>query len=172
MTSLGTHLKICGTHGKYFAMHRNPLNPSKDHELILGNLDAKRDWGYAKEYVECMWLMLQQTEPDDFVIASGKTHTVREFVEFAFSAIGVNLIWEGNGINEIGVDAITRKVLVRVDPQYFRPSEVNLLWGNPEKAMKNLGWKPKMNARDLARMMVVYDLANENYGAADPIMES
>lgn len=135
--------------------------------LTLGNLDAKRDWGYAKDYVECMWLMLQQDSPDDYVIASGETYTVRQFVDMAFAEIGIELRWEGSGLNELGIDRITGQTRVKVDPNYFRPAEVDLLWGNPQKAMKKLGWKPKTSIRDLIRIMVQYDLKNNSYGSAD-----
>ena len=139
----------------------------KQQLLTLGNLNAKRDWGYAKDYVECMWLMLQQNAPDDYVIASGETYTVRQFVEMAFGEIGVTLRWEGVGINEKGVDAHSGIVRVQVDPRHFRPTEVDLLWGNPEKAVKHLGWKPKTSIQELVKIMVQYDLKNETYGAPD-----
>jgi GDPmannose 4,6-dehydratase len=135
--------------------------------LTLGNLDAKRDWGYAKDYVECMWLMLQQAEPDDYVIASGETHTVRQFAEFAFEAIGTSLRWEGEGVNEVGVDAHSGQVRVKVDPRYFRLAEVELLWGDSSKAREKLGWQPKTNLRQLVNMMVQYDLKHDNYGGSD-----
>ncbi len=135
--------------------------------LTLGNLDAKRDWGYAKDYVECMWLMLQQEKPDDYVIASGETYTVRDFVDMAFAEVGITLGWEGDGVNERGVNTKTGKTCVRVDPRYFRPAEVDLLWGDPTKAKKKLGWKPKTSIRDLVRIMVQYDLQNDGYGGAD-----
>lgn len=139
----------------------------KQEEITLGNLDAKRDWGYAKDYVECMWLMLQQDEPDDFVIASGETYTVRQFVDMAFAEIGVTLRWEGEGINERGIDVASGKVRVRVDPRYFRPAEVELLWGDPSKAVAQLGWKPKTPIRELVRLMVQYDLKFDTYGGPD-----
>lgn len=135
--------------------------------LTLGNLDAKRDWGYAKDYVECMWLMLQQEKPDDYVIASGETYTVREFVDMAFAEVGITLGWEGDGANERGVNTKTGKTCVQVDPRYFRPAEVDLLWGDPTKAKKKLGWKPKTSIRDLVRIMVQYDLQNDGYGGAE-----
>jgi GDPmannose 4,6-dehydratase len=135
--------------------------------LKLGNLDAKRDWGYAKDYVECMWLMLQKNQPDDYVIASGETYTVRQFTEWAFNVVGVQLRWDGTGIDERGVDAQTGIVRVVVDPCYFRPSEVELLWGDPSKARKQLGWQPKTSIRSLISMMVNYDLTNDNYGGSD-----
>ena len=138
----------------------------KQDKITLGNLDAKRDWGYAKEYVECMWLMLQQDKPGDYVIASGETHTVREFVNLAFAEIGINLEWYGKGVNEKGVDRISGKVMVEVDPRYFRPTEVDLLWGDPSKARKELGWQPKTSIHDLVRIMVQYDLHHDGYGAS------
>jgi GDPmannose 4,6-dehydratase len=135
--------------------------------LTLGNLDAKRDWGYAKDYVECMWLMLQQERPDDYVIASGETYTVRQFVEMAFAEIGVTLRWTGNGVEEQGIDTATDRVRVKVDPKYFRPTEVDLLWGDPGKAAKKLGWKPKTSIKELVRLMVQYDIKHEDYGWPD-----
>lgn len=111
-------------------------------KLYLGNLDAKRDWGYAKDYVECMWLILQHDVPEDFVIATGEMHTVREFCTLAFAEIGINLRWEGEGVDEKGIDTATGKVLVEVDPKYFRPAEVEQLLGNPTKARTVLGWNP------------------------------
>jgi GDPmannose 4,6-dehydratase len=135
--------------------------------LSLGNLDAKRDWGYAKDYVECMWLMLQQDKPDDYVIASGETYTVRQFTEWAFEAAGIRLRWDGAGVDEKGVDAETGKVRVVVNPQYLRPAEVELLWGDPSKARAKLGWKPKTTLRELIKIMVEYDLKYDNYGAPD-----
>jgi GDPmannose 4,6-dehydratase len=139
----------------------------KQEILALGNLDAKRDWGYAKDYVECMWLMLQQNQPDDYVIASGETYTVRQFVEMAFAEIGVTLRWEGKGVDEIGMDAATGKTRVIVDPKYFRPAEVDLLWGNPAKAQEKLGWKCKTSIKELVRIMVQYDLKHDTYGGPD-----
>ena len=138
--------------------------------LSLGNLDAKRDWGYAKEYVECMWLMLQQETPGDFVIATGKTYTVREFVEFAFNAIGVTISWSGVGLEEVGIDRSSGKVLVTVNASYYRPAEVELLWGDASRAAKKLGWKPKISVQQLAEMMVRYDLDHDKYGYPDPII--
>lgn len=135
--------------------------------LVLGNLDAKRDWGYAKDYVECMWLMLQQEVPDDYVIASGETYTVREFVDMAFSEVDITLAWEGHGVNERGIDAKTGKTYVQVDPRYFRPAEVELLWGDPTKAKQKLGWKPKTSIHDLVRIMVQYDLKNDGFGGSE-----
>lgn len=135
--------------------------------LTLGNLDAKRDWGYAKDYVEAMWLMLQQDKPNDYVIASGKTHTVREFCDMAFDEVGITLAWNGSGITEQGIDTKTGKTVVQVDPRYFRPAEVDLLWGNPEKAARELGWKSKTPLRELVRLMVRYDLKYDSYGGIE-----
>jgi GDPmannose 4,6-dehydratase len=132
--------------------------------LTLGNLSAKRDWGYAPDFVECMWLMLQQEKPDDYVVATGETWTVKQFVEFAFEEVGRQLVWEGSGVDEIGRDRGSGKVLVRIDPRYFRPAEVDLLWGDPSKARRVLGWKSKTSLRELVRMMVQYDLQFDGYG--------
>ena len=128
-------------------------------KLYLGNMDARRDWGYAKDYVECMWLILQQPQPDDFVIATGEMHTVREFCTLAFREAGIDLHWEGQGIEEKGIDAATGKVLVEVDPKYFRPCEVEQLLGDPTKARKQLGWNPtKTSFAELIRLMVAHDM--------------
>ncbi|MFD2370805.1 GDP-mannose 4,6-dehydratase [Brevibacillus sp. GCM10020057] len=128
-------------------------------KLYLGNLDAKRDWGHAKDYVRAMWLMLQQETPDDFVIATGETHSVREFVELAFREHGIDLEWRGHGVEEEGVDRRTGRVLVQVDPEYFRPTEVDLLLGDPEKARRVLGWEPACTFRELVASMATADLA-------------
>ena len=126
--------------------------------LRLGNLDAKRDWGFARDYVEAMWLMLQQDVPDDYVIASGEAHTVREFVERAAAVAGFTMVWEGHGIDEVGRDRATGRELVRIDPKYFRPAEVDLLLGDPSKAKKVLGWKPKVKFDELVELMMKADL--------------
>lgn len=126
--------------------------------LYLGNLDAKRDWGHAREYVEAMWLMLQQDRPDDFVIATGQTHTVREFVERAFAYVGIELEWHGYGVNEQGKDKHTGVTYVYVDPQYFRPTDVDLLIGDASKAEKQLGWKPKTTFNELVDDMMSHEL--------------
>lgn len=136
----------------------------KQENLRLGNLDAKRDWGYAKEYVEMMWLMLQHDEPIDFVAATGVTSTIREFCEFAFGHVGISLEWKGQGVEERGVCKETGKELVIVDEQFFRPAEVELLLGDPTLAKKILGWEAKTSVQDLAKIMVEYDLNNDNYG--------
>jgi GDPmannose 4,6-dehydratase len=125
--------------------------------LSLGNLDAKRDWGYAPEFADAMWRMLQQEEPDDYVVATGETHTVREFAETAFSELGLSLVWEGSGADETGRDGGTGEVLVKIDPGYFRPTEVDLLIGDPSKAKRKLGWEPRVKFDELARMMARSD---------------
>lgn len=130
----------------------------KQDKLSLGNLDAKRDWGFAGDYVEGMWRILQQEKPSDYVLATNETHTVREFVELAFGEVGVGLEWQGTGIDEQGICKKTGKVLVDVNPQYFRPAEVELLWGDPTKAEAELGWKRKVGFRDLVSMMVREDM--------------
>ena len=126
--------------------------------LVLGNLDAKRDWGFAGDYVEAMWLMLQQDEPDDYVVATGECHSVREFVECAFGICGVSLDWNGRGVDERAYDRKTGKPLVRVSEKYYRPVEVPYLKGNPRKVMENLGWKPKVSFRQLVSMMLESDM--------------
>ena len=133
----------------------------QDH-LSLGNLDAKRDWGFAGDYVEGMWLILQQDKPQDYVLATNETHTVREFCELAFAAAGMKLRWEGSGVDEKGYDAETGKLLVDVDPKFFRPAEVELLWGDSTKAEKELGWKRKVDFPSLVKMMV--DADRKTYG--------
>ncbi|HKO56896.1 MAG TPA: GDP-mannose 4,6-dehydratase [Thermoanaerobaculia bacterium] len=126
--------------------------------LYLGNLDARRDWGFAKDYVEAMWLMLQQERPEDYVIATGQTWTVREFAERSFRAAGIDLQWEGSGEKERGIDRASGEVLVEVDPRYFRPTEVDLLLGDATKAKEQLGWTPKTSFDELVRLMVESDL--------------
>lgn len=128
-------------------------------KLYLGNLDAMRDWGYARDYVECMWLILQQAEPDDFVIATGEYHSVREFATLAFKYAGIELRWEGSGVDEKGIDIATGKVLVEVDPKYFRPAEVEQLLGDPTKARTQLGWNPRSTSFDeLVKIMTLHDI--------------
>lgn len=134
------------------------INHGKQDCLYLGNLDAKRDWGFAGDYVEAMWLILQQEQPEDFVIATGQTRTVREFVEQAFTEAGIEIEWQGQGVEEKGIDKTTGKVIVAVDPQFFRPTEVELLLGNPTKAKEKLGWEPKTSFDKLVKMMVQEDL--------------
>ena len=128
-------------------------------KLYLGNLNSLRDWGYAKDYIECMWLILQQPEPDDFVIATGEYHTVREFTTLAFKEVGIELEWRGDGVDEKGYDKKTGKAIVEVDPKYFRPAEVDQLLGNPAKAKAKLGWNPqKTSFPDLVKIMVQHDM--------------
>jgi GDPmannose 4,6-dehydratase len=122
--------------------------------LFLGNLDAKRDWGYAKEYVEAMWLMLQQEMPDDFVIATGESHSVRELVEYAATLVGFDIEWSGSGMDEKGIDKNTGKVIVGIDQRYYRPSEVDALCGDASKAKRILGWEPKVTFKELVEIMV------------------
>jgi GDPmannose 4,6-dehydratase len=127
--------------------------------LYLGNLNARRDWGFAKDYVETMWLMLQQEKPDDYVVATGKNHSVREFVEYAFNEIHVEIDWQGEGIDEKGIDKKTGKVIVAVDPAYFRPTEVEYSVGDPSKAIRELQWEPHTDFSSLVSAMVQHDLA-------------
>ena len=126
--------------------------------LELGNMDAKRDWGHSKDYVRAMWLMLQQESPDDYVIATNETRTVREFVETAFRHVGITVEWQGEGVNEIGKDAATGKTIVKVNPKFFRPAEVEILLGNPAKAEGNLGWKREIPFSELVERMVKNDM--------------
>jgi GDPmannose 4,6-dehydratase len=133
----------------------------KDEKLYLGNLDAKRDWGHAKDYVEGMWLMLQQPEPDDYILATNETHTVREFVEAATQALGFDLVWQGEGAGEKGIDRASGKTIIEIDPKYFRPAEVDLLIGDYAKAKDKLGWQPKFKFQELVLSMVESDLINE-----------
>lgn len=133
-------------------------------KLYLGNLDAKRDWGHAKDYVEGMWRILQQDKPQDYVLSMNETHTVREFVELAFGELGYDIVWEGTGVDEKGIDKNTGRVLVEVDPRYFRPAEVELLWGDSTKARTELGWEPKYSFMDLVKEMVQADLEEMKNG--------
>jgi len=133
----------------------------KQDHIELGNLDARRDWGYAGDYVEGMWLMLQQDEPGDYVLATGEEHTIREFCEYAFKETGIDIKWQGEGVNEKGVDSTTGKELVRVNPDYFRPAEVHTLLGDPSKAEKELGWERKVDFPGLVKLMVLHDLGQE-----------
>jgi GDPmannose 4,6-dehydratase len=126
--------------------------------LYLGNLDAQRDWGHARDYVRAMWLMLQQDTPEDYVIASGEAHSVREFVEKSFGELAIPIVWEGQGLEEVGRDARSGKILVRIDPRYFRPTEVDFLLGDPTKAREKLGWKPEADFDTLVREMIQTDL--------------
>ena len=131
----------------------------KTDKMYLGNLEAKRDWGYAKDYVEGMWKMLQMDTPEDYVLATGETHTVREFLEEACRLVGMELEWRGEGLKEEGVDKKTGKVIVGIDSRYFRPSEVDLLLGDATKAKEKLGWKPEVTFKQLVRLMLEHDLA-------------
>lgn len=137
------------------------IKHGKQEYIELGNLDAKRDWGYAGDYVEGMWLMLQQDKPEDFVLATGETHSIREFCELAFKEIGIDLKWQGEGKEETGVDAKTGKVLVKINPAYHRPAEVDLLLGDPTKAEKELGWQRNVDFPGLVKLMVTHDLEVE-----------
>ena len=133
-------------------------------KLYLGNLDAKRDWGHAKDYVEGMWRILQQDKPQDYVLAMNETHTVREFVELAFAELGYEIEWQGSGVDEKGIDKNTGRVLVEVDPRYFIPAEFELLWGESTKARTELGWEPKYSFMDLVNEMVQSDLEEMKNG--------
>jgi GDPmannose 4,6-dehydratase len=135
----------------------NILNGKQD-KLYLGNIDAKRDWGFAGDYVEAMWLMLQQQKPDDYVIATGETHTVREFCELAFKNVGINLKWEGSGEDEKGINSANGKELINISRKFFRPTEVDLLLGDPTKAKTKLNWKQKVSFEQLVKMMVDSDV--------------
>lgn len=134
----------------------------KQENLELGNLDSKRDWGYAGDYVEGMWRMLQQDTPDDYVLATGETHTIREFVELSFAAVGMNIVWQDEGTDEVGLDAESGKTLVKINPEFFRPAEVDILLGDPTKAEKVLGWKREVDFPGLVNLMVKYDLEDES----------
>jgi GDPmannose 4,6-dehydratase len=137
-------------------------------ELLLGQLDSSRDWGYAPEYVEAMWLMLQQSEPQDYVIATGETHSVREFVELAFKGVGFDIEWSGKGVNEIAIDKSNGKTIVKIDPRFYRPAEVDFLVGDCSRAKKLLGWSTKTTFKELIGIMLEHDLelvAKEGYRA-------
>ncbi len=136
-------------------------------KIEVGNLDSKRDWGYAKEYVEGMWMMLQQKEPDDYVLATGETHSIRELVELCFKYIGIDIIWNGKGVNEKGMDKKTGKILVEVNPKYYRASEVDLLLGDATKAREKLGWRPKTKFKDLIEIMMEADLKRVRDGKVE-----
>ncbi len=142
----------------------------KQDKLYLGNLDAKRDWGYAKDYVEAMWLMLQQEKPDDYVIATGETHSVREFVEHSARLLGYEIQWQGGGRDEKGVDAKTGQVLVEIDPKYFRPAEVDVLLGDATKAKNILGWEPKVKFEELVKLMMEAEFEEMGLVARDYIV--
>lgn len=130
----------------------------KQEKLTLGNMSAKRDWGFAGDYVEGMWLMLQQDKADDYVLATNETHTVREFVEAAFAEVGITIRWEGSGVNEKGYDSVSGKLLVDINPEFYRPAEVEFLWGNAAKAEAKLNWKRKTDFKGLVAMMMDADM--------------
>ncbi len=134
------------------------LKGNKD-KIVLGNIDSKRDWGFAKEYVEAMWLMLQQEKADDYVIATGETHTVREFLEVAFKHVGIDIEWKGSGAGEKGMNKKNGKTIIEISPEYFRPAEVDILIGSPAKAEQKLGWKPKTKFSELVKLMMDHDCA-------------
>ncbi len=125
--------------------------------LYIGNINARRDWGYAPDFVRMMWMMMQQEVPDDYVIATGETHSVREFIDRAFGCVGISLVWNGSGVDEYAVDSVSGKTVVRIDPRFFRPTDVELLQGNPAKAMNKLGWKPEVKFSALVELMVKAD---------------
>lgn len=133
----------------------------KEERLYLGNLDAQRDWGYAKDYVYGMWLMLQQDKPDDFILATNETHTVREFIEETGKHLGFEIVWEGTGVHEKGIDRKTGRTIIEIDPRYFRPAEVDILLGDYSKAKNTLGWEPTTKFKDLVKLMVEADLKEE-----------
>ncbi len=133
------------------------IHAGKRECLYMGNLDARRDWGFAPDYVKAMWMMLQQEEPDDYVIATGETHSVREFIEKAFALLDMNIVWEGSGVDEVGIDKKSGKTVIRIDPRHFRPTEVDLLCGDATKARKKLGWKPEVCFDRLVEIMVKAD---------------
>lgn len=141
----------------------------KKEKLFLGNLEAKRDWGYAKDYVEAMWMMLQKNTPDDYVIATGETHSVREFVERASSLLGMKIKWEGNNLKEKGIDENTGKEIINIDEKYYRPSEVDLLLGDASKAKDKLGWQTKVKFNDLVRLMVEAEFTERGLNIKDYI---
>ena len=154
------------------AIYKYTVVAAEDEELLLGNLDAKRDWGYAKDYVECMWMILQHDTPEDFVIATGETRTVREFAEAAFAHAGMQLRWEGEGVREKGIDQATGRTLVEVSPEFFRPAEVDLLLGDPSKARELLGWNPrKTSFEELVKIMVEHDMELVRRGGAAGVLK-
>lgn len=135
----------------------NKILKGETDRLVMGNINSLRDWGYAKDYVEGMWLMLQQEIPDDFVLSTGEMHTVKEFIEKSFNMKGFSIVWKGEGVNEIGYDSITGRELIFIDPKYFRPTEVDQLLGDSSKAYNELGWKPKTSFNELIKIMVESD---------------
>jgi GDPmannose 4,6-dehydratase len=134
--------------------------------IFLGNLNAKRDWGHARDYVEGMWMITQQPEPDDYVLATGETHSIREFIEKAFDRVGRRIEWHGSGVDEKGVETASGQIRVEIDPRYFRPTEVDLLIGNPSKARQQLGWRHKIGFEELVQEMVDEDLKAFKVGGA------
>ena len=143
------------------------IHQGRQQVLKLGNLDAMRDWGHARDYVEAMWLMLQQDKAQDYVIATGEAHSVREFVTLAFAETGVEIHWQGTGVSERGIDAASGETRVVIDPRYFRPAEVEMLLGDPSKAERELNWKRKVSFQELVAGMVRYDLAHDHYGGEE-----
>lgn len=137
------------------------IKSGSEEKIYLGNLDAKRDWGHAQDYVEGMWRILQHKQPDDFILATGETHSVREFAEEAAKALGMEIVWKGKGLKEKGIEKSTGKVIIEIDPRYFRPAEVDVLLGDYSKAKKFLGWKPKVTFKELARTMARADYEHE-----------
>jgi GDPmannose 4,6-dehydratase len=133
------------------------IKAGKKEHISMGNLDARRDWGYAPDYVRAMWIMLQQDKPDDYVIATGEMHSVREFIEKAFGILDMNIKWQGSGVDEVGIDTKSGKTVVRIDPRFFRPTEVEQLCGNPTKAIRQLGWKPNVTFSELVSIMTKAD---------------
>ena len=131
-----------------------PLSPVNKNYLELGNLDAKRDWGHAKEYVKAQWMMLQQEQPDDYVIATGKCYSIREFAKKAFEYVGIEIVWKGKGLNEVGIDKKTNKTLIKINKNFYRPTEVDFLLGDATKAQEKLGWKPRYTINDLIAEMM------------------
>lgn len=142
----------------------------KQDKLYLGNLDAKRDWGYAKDYVEAMWFMLQQEKPDDYVVATGETHSVREFVEHSARFLGYEIEWQGSGVDEKGIDIKTGQVIIEIDPKYFRPAEVDFLLGDATKAKNTLGWEPKVKFEELVKLMVEAEFEEMGLVARDYVV--
>lgn len=134
------------------------IKAGKMDRLVMGNIDSKRDWGYAPDYVEMMWMMLQQETPDDYVVATNETHTVKEFIDESFRIAGIEIEWKGSGVDEKGLDKKSGKVLVEINPKYFRPTEVELLIGDPAKAKQKLGWEPKVKFKELVKIMTEADL--------------
>ena len=140
------------------------IKKGRQAEVVLGNINTKRDWGHAKDYVSAMWLMLQQDAPADYVIASGETYTVKDFIERAFAVVDIKVYWRGAGVEEIGINQADGSILVRVDPKYYRPAEVEFLHGDPSLAKRALGWKPTYSFDDLISEMVLYDMKYDDYG--------